>query len=45
MKLYTDIKNDFPEIEKLFSENNLIDFIHTETQNLYLYHFGVATFI
>ena len=45
MKLYKEIENSFPLIEKLFSEEELLEFINTPVADLCLYHFGLGTSI
>ncbi|WP_040195868.1 DUF6794 domain-containing protein [Candidatus Soleaferrea massiliensis] len=43
--LYKYLKNSFPEIEKLFSEAEMERFKNTPPEDLYLYHFGLGTWI
>ena len=39
------IQQHFPEIEALFSEKSMDEFLSCAFENLYLYHFGLGTYI
>jgi len=45
MKLYTEIEKSFPNLEKLFTTEELAVFINTTVSDLSLYHFGLGTWI
>jgi len=45
MKLYREIEKIFPAIEKQFNAKNLHEFKNTRISDLYLYHFGLGTWI
>jgi len=45
MKLYREIENSFPMIEKLFTEEELSEFKNSQISDLCLYHFGLGTWI
>ena len=45
MKLYREIENSFPMIEKLFTKEDFLEFKETPLSDLCLYHFGVGTWI
>ena len=45
MKIYKEIENSFPMIEKLFSEKELMGFKNTPIADLCLYHFGLGNWI
>lgn len=45
MKLYEEIENSFPLIEKLFTKENLFKFKNTSISDLCLYNFGLGTWI
>lgn len=45
MNLNDEIKNCFPKIEELFSENTLLEFKEKPSDKLYQYHYGVGTWI
>ena len=42
MKLYKEIEKTFPELEKLFTPEELAKFKNTPAGDIYLYHFGVG---
>lgn len=39
------IQQHFPEIEALFSEKSMDEFLSCAFENLYFYHFGLGTYI
>ena len=45
MNLYREIENSFPTIEKLFTKEDLLEFKNAPLADLYLYHFGLGTWI
>jgi len=45
MKLYKEIENSFPIIEKLFTKETLSEFKNAALSDLCLYNFGLGTFI
>lgn len=45
MGLYEVIENTFPDLEKAFSREYLLGFMCTRVGDLYLYHFGMGTWI
>ena len=45
MLLYKEIEKTFPAIEKVFSKEELLCFKDASPIDLYLYHFGLGTWI
>ena len=45
MKLYREIENSFPLIEKLFAKEDLLEFKNAPVSDLCLYHFGLGAWI
>ena len=45
MELFKEIRNIFPKIEQLFSEETLLEFKEKPSDKLYQYHYGVGTWI
>jgi len=45
MKLYKEIENSFPMIEKLFTKEDLSEFKNAPLYDLYRYHFGLGAWI
>ena len=43
--LYEEIKKNFPEIEKLFTQKELAEFKNSVKDDLCLYHFGLGTWL
>lgn len=45
MDLYEELENKFSIIEKLFTEESLLKFKNSLLSDLYVYHFGLGTWI
>jgi len=45
MKLYNEIQNSFPMIEKLFTKEDLSEFKNAPLSDLYRYHLGLGIWI
>lgn len=45
MTLLDEIEKSFPEMQKLFSKHELQQFKKTPSSDLYMYHFGLGTWI
>lgn len=45
MKLYEEIEKSFPALEKLFTPEELLKFKNTTIGSLWLYHFGLGSWI
>ena len=45
MELFSEIEKSFSKIEKLFSTEELLEFKNTSRDYLWLYHFGIGTWI
>ena len=45
MKFYRELEKSFSEIEKIFDEISMFNFINSNYNDLCLYHFGLGTFI
>ena len=45
MKLYKEIEKILPLIESLLTEEKLLEFINTRISDLYIYYFGMGTWI
>ena len=45
MGLYEEIEKCFPNIEKLLSEKDLLNFKNTSISELYMYHFNLGLWI
>jgi len=45
MKLYAEIEKSFPNLEKLFTSEELKEFINMPVSDLNLYHFGLGTWV
>ena len=43
MKLYEEIEKNFPRLEKLFTNEELYEFVNATFSDLNLYHFGLGT--
>lgn len=45
MELYEEIEKIFPVMKKIFTRPDLLNFKNTRVGDLYLYHFGMDTWI
>ena len=45
LTLYREVERNLPLIEQLFTEEKLFEFKNTRISDLYIYHFGLGTWI